>query len=348
MVFRASMSAGRGRKALNAPTIAAPSGVGVGQQMTIASGGGAVDHYVLLRAGVEVGTIANPYTFIAPDCWGITGGSTGIALTVKAVDASGNRSPASNALAYDPMLDPGLVFVEWWTVRAGVSLTGSLIDSIAGRKNGWLLTATGTQRPSYSATSIVAEDASTYPGMAFAGAQGMKCADAALGAAIHALKTCHVVVGGQGGSGLIGSVVEYGANSFGADGRWGIALNDVNHDSWEIIGHQTGNGIWASATNTLSWIDPGVVTVSGIGGASACSTSISLDGVALDGAASQSAFVPGSFFGTNVLHIGSSNETSSFLTAKISDIAIFDPATTAAGLAGFRAFVGPQIGAPQA
>jgi len=256
----------------------------------------------------------------------------------------------SSAATYSPLTDPELDLIEWWTARAGLSLTGSLINSVTGQKAGYQLTATSTLRPSYGATSITDPGGKTHAGIIFGGSHGLVCTDAAFKAAMHALSASHFVIGLQSNTpASLQTIVEWGSSWFSATGLFGIFLNDTVSSTLEVgnRGAGAGLGIRRSNAGTVPLIDPGVIQVD-LGGSSAGSTAQTLDGVQLlvTDPGSGSAYSSG-VYATADMHVGSRAESSLFLYANLADLFICGPNATASALRRVRAYSGRQIGAVQ-
>lgn len=252
---------------------------------------------------------------------------------------------------YDPINDVDLDLFEHWTARSGLTLSGALATSQLGRKNGYVLSASGAARPTYSATAITDIDGGTHAGLVFAGAQGQSCNDAGLKAAINGRTSLTAIVGLQADQAHLADlqvVLEYGSSfSIGA-GEWIVATNFSNPGGLGTGVGYGGAGYIETKTGECPFADPGVLQIT-LGVAVWGSTSRTLDGVEmLDNASTHiavSATVP-TIFGSFTLHVGSRTESTFFLHGAISDILICGSPTAAAARRA-RAYVGAQIGAPQ-
>jgi hypothetical protein len=271
-----------------------------------------------------------------------TGGLVSSVYDVRANATNAVATTTSNTLsAWTPLL-LGSKLLEWWDAN---TLSNGAVASWAGQKGAaTLVQGTGAAQPTKSATSIVAPDASTYPGVSFDGGDILSTAD--LGTAIDALGLVSVFAAVQdtqtGSTAKI--IVEYTATWSSGTGGFFLAVNDGIAGCVEAGSRAGGNGNRRSLADAAPLTDPAVVAAPFSRVVTNGVTGLYLDGVVLDGTNPLNASGGGGTFASDSLHVGARSGGTLNWTGVLGQLVLTDGTETAAEFARTNAYLGVRVG----
>lgn len=302
-----------------------------------------------LLDGVTTVVLTDPvgYTLLAlPNSQlpnGVTAGTLVYFSTTEKYYVIGSVRDVQNIL-YSPLNDADLDAFALWDCSSGIDAptVGHWLDS----KNGFDAVATGTGRPTYSATAITDMFGVSHPGIVFNGANIMACSSG-LQTLMTAANKCTLLIGGQGGAAGVQIVAEWGPSFTAGDGRWIVAINDALVQSVECGVHNATNTLWRSLVGQFPWYDPGVLTLKDIFGSIDGTSERKIDGVEMLGSQPLGPMTVAGTFANEVFYIGSRVGLVSPFTGVISHIFVLGPDATDAAIRRAQQYIGNKIGAPQ-